>query len=97
MAERSGGLRNIVTPADRLARIALHVSERQFAGCGCFLPHLLVCTAGRSLGAASAGPFSRCPFIVQSRDDRKPRALGIYAKQKVLDLFCPRHTPSTTN
>ena len=58
MAERSGGLGHIVTPADRLARIALHVSERQLAGCGCFLPHLLVCTAGRSLGAASAGPFS---------------------------------------
>src|SRR5262249_36910072 len=27
-------------------------------GYGCFLPHLLVCTAGRSLGTASARPFS---------------------------------------
>jgi hypothetical protein len=61
MAERSGGLGHIVTPADRLARIAhdpQHVSERQLAGCGCFLPHLVICTAGRSLGAASARPFS---------------------------------------
>src|SRR5690349_3537006 len=61
MAEGSGGLGHLVTPADRLARIAhdpQHVGERQFAGYGCFLPHLLVCTAGRSLGAASARPFS---------------------------------------
>src|SRR6266516_931072 len=61
MAERSGGLGHIVPPADRLARIAhdpQHVSERQLAGCGCFLPHLVICTAGRSLGAASARPFS---------------------------------------
>jgi hypothetical protein len=61
MAERSGGLGHIVAPADRLARIAhdpQHVCQRQLAGCGCFLPHLLVCTAGRSLGAPSARPFS---------------------------------------
>jgi hypothetical protein len=61
MAEGSGGLGHIVTPADRLARIAhdpQHVCQRQLAGCGCFLPHLLICTAGRSLGAASARPFS---------------------------------------
>jgi hypothetical protein len=61
MAEGSGGLGHIVTPADRLARIAhdpQHVCQRQLAGCGGFLPHLLVCTAGRSLGAASARPFS---------------------------------------
>jgi hypothetical protein len=61
MAERSSGLGHLVTPADRLARIAhdpQHVGKRQFAGYGCFLPHLLVCTAGRSFGAASARPFS---------------------------------------
>jgi hypothetical protein len=61
MAEGSGGLGHIVTPADRLARIAhdaQHVCQRQLAGCGCFLPHLLVCTADRSLGAASARTFS---------------------------------------
>src|SRR5262245_60867763 len=61
MAEGSCGLGHIVTPADGLARIAhdpQHVCERQLAGCGCFLPHLLVCTAGRSLGSASARPFS---------------------------------------
>src|SRR5947207_2643716 len=59
--KRSGGLGHIVTPADRLARIAhdpQRVCQRQLAGCGCFLPHLLVCTAGRSLGPASARPFS---------------------------------------
>src|SRR5262249_27132040 len=47
--------------AQRLARIAhdpQHVCEGQLAGCGCFLPHLLVGTAGRSLGAASARPLS---------------------------------------
>src|SRR5262245_26625499 len=61
MAERSGGLGHIVTPADRLARIAhdpQHVCQRQLAGCGCFLPHLLIYTAGRSLGPASARSFS---------------------------------------
>src|SRR5262245_9932546 len=61
MAERSGGLGHIVTPADRLAGIAHdpeHVGQRQLAGCGCFLPHLLIYTAGRSLGASSARPFS---------------------------------------
>ena len=61
MAEGSGGLGHLVTPADRLARIAhdpQHVGERQLAGYGGFLPHLLVCTAGRSLGPASARPFS---------------------------------------
>ena len=74
MAEGSGGLGHIVTPADRLARIAhdpQHVCERQLAGCGCFLPHLLICTAGRSLGAASAGRFPPCPFIVLSRGRSK--------------------------
>jgi hypothetical protein len=63
-AEGSGGLGHVVTPADRLARIAhdaQHVCERQLAGGGCFLPHLLVCTAGRSFGAASARPFSAVP------------------------------------
>src|SRR5215471_1095414 len=61
MAEGSGGLGHLVTPADWLARIAhdpQHICERQLAGCGCFLPHLLIYTAGRSLGAASARPFS---------------------------------------
>src|SRR5215475_757809 len=61
MAERSGGLGHIVTPADRLARIAhdpQHVCQWQLARCGCFLPHLLICTAGRALGAARAQPFS---------------------------------------
>jgi hypothetical protein len=61
MAEGSGGLGHIVTPADRLARIAhdpQHVCQWQLAACGCFLPHLLICAAGRSLGAASARPFS---------------------------------------
>jgi hypothetical protein len=45
MAERSGSLRHLVTAADRLSRIAhdpQHVGERQLAGHGCFLPHLLV-------------------------------------------------------
>src|SRR5262249_58258307 len=61
MAKRSGGLGHIVTPADRLARIAhdpQHVCQWQLAACGCFLPHLLICTASRSLGAASPRPFS---------------------------------------
>src|SRR5262245_28227457 len=61
MAERSGGLGHIVTPADRLAGIAhdpQHVGERQLTGHGGLLPHFLVCTAGRSLGAARARPFS---------------------------------------
>src|SRR5262245_52962457 len=61
MAEGSRGLGHLVTPADWLARIAhdpQHVCERQLAGCGCFLPHLLVGAAGRSLGSASARPFS---------------------------------------
>ena len=44
--------------AARIAHDPQHVSERQLAGCGCFLPHLVICTAGRSLGAASARPFS---------------------------------------
>jgi hypothetical protein len=54
--------------SDRLARIAhdpQHVCQRQLAGCGCFLPHFLICKAGRSLGAASA-----LPFIVLSRGGR---------------------------
>src|SRR5262249_37560998 len=61
MAEGSGGLGHLVTPADWLGRIAhdpQHVCERQFARFGCFLPHLLVGTAGHPLGAASARPFS---------------------------------------
>src|SRR5262245_32194302 len=61
MAEGSGGLGHIVTPADRLARIAhdpQHVGERQLAGRGGLLPHLFVCAADCSLGAASARPFS---------------------------------------
>ena len=39
-------------------RASQHVRQRQLAGCGRFLPHLLVGTAGRSLGAASPRPFS---------------------------------------
>src|SRR5262245_55500568 len=61
MAEGSRGLGHLVTPADWLVRIAhdpQHVCERQLAGCGCFLPHLLVGAAGRCLGSASTGPFS---------------------------------------
>ena len=61
MAEGSGGLGHIVTPADRLTRIAhdaQHVCQRQLAGCGCFLSHLFICTAGRTLGAPSARTFS---------------------------------------
>jgi hypothetical protein len=90
MAEGSGGLGHIVTPADWLARIAhhssrvaatagarmtvgraispecsteerhdpKHVGEGQLARCGGFLPHLLVCAASRSLGAAGTRPFS---------------------------------------
>src|SRR5262245_11924156 len=61
MAEWSRGLGHIVTPTVRLARIAhdpQHVCQRQLASCGCFQPQLLVCTAGRSLGAAGARPFS---------------------------------------
>src|SRR5262249_13099338 len=60
MAEGSGGLGHLVTPADWLVRIAhdpQHICEWQLAGCGRFLPHLLVCTAGRSLGTASARPL----------------------------------------
>jgi len=61
MAERSGRLGHIVTPAHRLARIAhdpQHVREWQLTGGGGFLPHLLVCTARRSNGAPSAQPFA---------------------------------------
>ena len=62
-----------------LARIAhdpQHVSERQLAGCGCFLPHLLVCTAGGSLGAASARPFSTVSVHrAIARLIEKPRAV----------------------
>src|SRR5262245_52053498 len=60
MAEGARSLGHLVTPADWLARIAhdpQHVCERQLAGRGCFLPHLLVGAAGCSLGAASARPF----------------------------------------
>ena len=77
MAKRSGGLGHIVAPADRLARIAhdsQHVSERQLAGCGCFLPHLVICTAGRSLGAASARPFST--VSVHRAIARRPKTAG---------------------
>src|SRR4051812_25237833 len=78
MAEGSGGLGHVVTPADRLARIAhdaQHVCERQLAGCGCFLPHLLIYTAGRSLGAASARPFSTVSVhraIARATENRGP-------------------------
>src|SRR5215469_9877442 len=78
MAERSGGLGHIVTPADRLARIThdpQHVCERQLAGCGCFLSHLLVGTAGRSLGATSARPFSPVSVHRAIAVDRKPRSV----------------------
>src|SRR5262249_30567875 len=67
MAEGSRGLGHLVTSADWLVRIAhdpQHVCERQLARRGCFLPHLLVCAAGRSLGSASASPFS--PVSVHS-------------------------------
>jgi hypothetical protein len=78
MAKRSGGLGHIVAPADRLARIAhdpQHVSERQLAGCGCFLPHLVICAAGRSRGAASPWPFSTVsvhPAIARLIENRGP-------------------------
>src|SRR5262249_52745154 len=78
MAEGSGGLGHLVTPADWLARIAhdpQHVCERQLAGCGCFLPHLLVGAAGRSLGTASAPPFSTLSLHLAIAVDRKPRAV----------------------
>src|SRR5262245_61494454 len=75
MAERSRGLGHIVTPADRLARIAhdpQHVGERQLAARGGLLPHLLICTAGSSLGAASARPFSTvCAHRANRAADRK--------------------------
>src|SRR5262245_19046984 len=61
MAEGSGGPGHLVAPADRLARVAhdpQHVGERQLADFGCFLPDFLISTAGGSLGAASARPFS---------------------------------------
>src|SRR5262245_62119668 len=78
MAEGSCGLGHLVTPADWLVRIAhnpQHVCERQLAGCGCFLPYLLVCKAGRSLGAASARPFSPVsvhPAIARLIENREP-------------------------
>src|SRR5215467_8334012 len=78
MAEGSGGLGHLVTPADWLARIAhdpQHVCERQLAGCGCFLPHLLVGAAGRSLGTASARPHSTVSVHRAIAVDRKPRAV----------------------
>src|SRR5262249_13363266 len=78
MAEGSGGLGHLVTPADWLARIAhdpQHVCERQLAGCGCFLPHLLVGATGRSLGSASARPFSPVSVHHAIAVDRKPRAV----------------------
>jgi hypothetical protein len=62
MAERSGGLGHIVTPADRLAGIAYdaqHACQRQLAGGGCFLPHLLICTAGRPWGGQRPAVFHR--------------------------------------
>src|SRR6476660_4734517 len=78
MAEGSGGLGHIVTPADRLARIAhdaQHVCERQLTGCGCFLPHLFICTADRSLGAASARTLSTVSVhraIARATENRGP-------------------------
>ena len=54
--------------------ISQHVSERQLAGCGCFLPHLVICTAGRSLGAASARPFST--VSVHRAIARRPKTAG---------------------
>src|SRR5262249_1828379 len=77
MAEGSSGLGHLVTPANWLARIAhdpQHICERQLAGCGCFLPHLLVGAAGRSLGSASARPLSPVCVHPAIAVDRKPRA-----------------------
>src|SRR5215510_11592373 len=78
MAEGSRGLGHLVTPADWLVRIAhdpQHVCEWQLAGCGCFLPNLLVGAAGRSLGSASARPFSPVSVHRAIAVDRKPRAV----------------------
>src|SRR5215510_14325176 len=78
MAEGSRGLGHLVTPADWLVRIAhdpQHVCERQLAGCGCFLPHLLVGAAGSSLGSASARPFSTVSVHPAIAVDREPRAV----------------------
>src|SRR5262249_61031610 len=64
-------------PADLVAWLAhdpQHVGQRQLAVCGCFLPHLLVCTADRSLGAASARPFST--VSVHRAIARRPKNRG---------------------
>src|SRR5215471_9944999 len=78
MAEGSRGLGHLVTPADWFARIShdpQHICERQLAGCGCFLPHLLVGAAGRSLGTAGARPLSTVSVHRAIAVDRKPRAV----------------------
>src|SRR5262245_7304066 len=78
MTEWSGGLGHLVTSADWLARIThdpQHVCERQLAGCGCFLPHLLVCATGRSLTTASARPLSTVSVHRAIAVDQKSQAM----------------------
>jgi hypothetical protein len=78
MAEGSRGLGHLVTPADWFARIShdpQHICERQLAGRGCFLPHLLVGATARSLGTAGAQPFSSVSVHRAIAVDRKPRAV----------------------
>ena len=61
MAEGGGGLGHLVTPADRLARIAhdpQHVCERQFAGYGCSCRTCSFARLAAPFGAPSARPFS---------------------------------------
>src|SRR5262245_565929 len=69
---------HLVTPTDWLARIAhdpQHVCDGQLGGCGCFLPHLLVDAAGRSLGSAGSRPLSPVSVHRAIAVDRNPRAL----------------------
>src|SRR5262249_11519338 len=51
------------------------ICERQLAGCGCFLPYLLVGATGRSLGTAGARPLSTVSVHRAIAVDRKPRAV----------------------
>ena len=62
-------------PAGWIAHDPQHVCERQLAGCGCFLPHLVICTAGRSPGPASPAVFDRVRSSCFRAADRKPRAV----------------------
>src|SRR5262249_39762687 len=97
------GLGHVVAPADWLTRIAhdpQHVCEWQLAGCGCFLPHLLVRTASRSLRAASARPFSTVSVhraIAQLIENRGPCISGSgslvlqHGRATKPCFFCPPH------